>query len=42
MASNVARGVRVFVWAGLSVLVVILVAVAASHAPQVARGLALA
>jgi hypothetical protein len=42
MASNIARGVRVFVWAGLSVLVVILVAVAASHAPQVARGLELA
>ena len=42
MASNVARGVRVLVWAGLSVLVVMVVAVAASHAPQVARGLALA
>src|ERR1035437_7030020 len=42
MASNIARGVRVLVWAGLSVIVVMVVAVAASHAPQVARGLALA
>ena len=42
MASNIARGVRVFVWAGLSVLVIMVVAMAASHAPQVARGLALA
>ena len=41
MANNVARGVRVFVWAGLSVLVVMSVAVAASHVPQVARALAL-
>src|SRR5450756_2836128 len=42
MASNVARGVRVFLWAGLSVLVVVAVAVAASHAPQVERALTLA
>ena len=39
MASNVARGLRVFVWAGLSVLVVIALAVAASHVPQLARAL---
>src|SRR5713226_8559505 len=37
MASNVARGLRVFVWAGLSVLVAIALAVAASHVPQLAR-----
>ena len=29
MVSNIARGVRVFVWAGLSVLVVVATAVAA-------------
>src|SRR5260370_25475160 len=39
MASNVARGLRVFVWAGLSVLVVIALAVAASHVPQLATAL---
>src|SRR5712692_6660656 len=39
MASNVARGLRVFVWAGLSVLVVIALAVVASHVPQLARAL---
>src|SRR5258708_12257973 len=41
MASNVARGLRVFVWAGLSVLVVIALAVAASHVPQLGRALEL-
>jgi len=42
MASNVARGLRVLVWAGLSVLVVIALAVAASHVPQLARALEVA
>ena len=39
MASNVARGLRVFVWAGLSVAVVMALAVAASHVPQLAMAL---
>src|SRR6202171_6089281 len=39
MASNLARELRVLVWAGLSVLVVIALAVAASHVPQLARAL---
>src|ERR1700686_998260 len=42
MASNVARGVRGFLWTGLSVLGVVAVAVVASHVAQVARALALA
>src|SRR5665213_1209126 len=42
MASNVARGIRVLIWAGLSVLVVMAIAVAASHAPEVERALTLA
>ena len=42
MASNLGRWIRVFVWAGLSVLVVIALAVAASHVPQVARALEVA
>ena len=42
MASNVARGLRVFVWAGLSVLVVIALDVAASHVLQLARALEVA
>src|SRR6202162_496859 len=42
MASNVARALGVFVWAGLSVFVIIALAVAASHVPQVASALEVA
>ena len=42
MASNLGRWIRVIVWAGLSVLVVVAAALAARHTPQVDRVIALA